>query len=266
MSQRVRILLALTLAGACCGLLATPISVGAAAITRSPAGLAPAETPTASLTAQTFDGVAAVGALFTMNSGTLGTHFCTATVVHSPHGDLVVTAAHCVTGQKGQIVFVPGYANGKKPLGVWRVTGTYTDQAWQSAQDPDHDVAFLRLANSPKGVPIEDVTGAERLGAHPDQPALVQVIGYPDNDDQPVLCANWTKVFSPTQLEFDCGGFTDGTSGGPLLAEVSLATGRGTITAVIGGYEQGGDTPDVSYGAVFGPAVASLYQSAAAAS
>ena len=266
MSQRVRILLALTLAGACCGLLATPISVGAAAITRSPAGLAPAETPTASLTAQTFDGVAAVGALFTMNSGTLGTHFCTATVVHSPHGDLAVTAAHCMAERQGQVVFVPGYANGKKPFGVWPVTRTYTDQAWQSSQDPDHDVAFLRLADSREGVPVEDVTGAERLGADTAQPALVQVVGYPDGDDQPVLCANWTKVFSPTQLEFDCGGFTDGTSGGPLLAEVSLATGRGTITAVIGGYEQGGDTPDVSYGAVFGPAVASLYQSAAAAS
>ena len=266
MSQRVRVLLALTLAGACGGLLAAPKSVGAAAITPSPAGLAPAETPAASLTAQTFDGVAAVGALFTVNSGTLGTHFCTATVVHSPQGDLAVTAAHCVTGQKGQIVFVPAYANGKEPLGVWPVTGIYTDQAWQSSQDPDHDVAFLRLSDSREGVPIEDVTGAELLGVDTDQPALVQVVGYPDGDDQPVLCANWTKTFSPTQLEFDCGGYTDGTSGGPLLADVSLSTGRGTITAVIGGYEQGGDTPDVSYGAAFGPAVASLYQSAAGAS
>jgi hypothetical protein len=33
---------------------------------------------------------------------------------------------------------------------------------------------------------------------------------------------------------------------------------------VIGGYEQGGDTPDVSYAAAFGPAVAALYQRAQA--
>jgi hypothetical protein len=33
---------------------------------------------------------------------------------------------------------------------------------------------------------------------------------------------------------------------------------------VIGGYEQGGDTPAVSYAAAFGPAVTALYQSAEA--
>jgi V8-like Glu-specific endopeptidase len=266
MSQRVRIRIALALAGACGGLLLTPMSVGAAAIAHPPSGLAPAETPTTSLSGQPFNGVAAVGALFTLNAGALGTHFCTATVVDSPHGDLAVTAAHCVTGLTGPIVFVPGYANGKEPLGVWPVTRTYTDQAWQSSQDPDHDVAFLQLSKTPRGVPIENVTGAERLGADTDKPALVQVVGYPDEDDQPVLCANWTKTFSPTQLEFDCDGFTDGTSGSPLLANVSMASGQGTITAVIGGYEQGGDTPAVSYGAAFGLAVATLYQSATAAS
>src|SRR5262249_26033997 len=56
---------------------------------------------------QAFGGVAAVGALFSENSGQLGTHFCTATVVHSPHGDLAVTAAHCLSGTSGPIAFVP---------------------------------------------------------------------------------------------------------------------------------------------------------------
>jgi V8-like Glu-specific endopeptidase len=265
MSQRVRALSVLALAGACGGLLLSPTSVGAAAIARPPAGLAPAQAPTPSGTGQPFNGVAAVGALFTMNSGTLGTHFCTATVVHSPHGDLAVTAAHCVAGQKGQIAFVPGYANGRAPLGVWLVTGTYTDKAWQSSHDPDHDVAFLRLSHSHRGVPVEDVTGAERLGADTAHPALVQVIGYPDDADRPVLCANSATLFSPTQLKFDCDGYTDGTSGGPFLADVSASSGQGTIAAVIGGYEEGGDTPDVSYGAAFGPAVATLFRSAEAA-
>ena len=39
----------------------------------------------------------------------------------------------------------------------------------------------------------------------------------------------------------------------------------GSVVGVIGGYEQGGDTPDVSYAAYFGPAVAALYQQAEAA-
>jgi V8-like Glu-specific endopeptidase len=217
---------------------------------------------TSGSTGQAFDGVAAVGALFGYSGGKIGGHFCTASVVHSRGGDLAVTAAHCVTGNTSQIVFVPGYANGKEPYGVWRVTQVYTDQAWKSSQDPDDDVAFLRLSGASDGIPIEDLTGAEQLGASDQAGTLVQVIGYPDGANQPVWCVNWTKSFSPTQLEFDCGGYPDGTSGGPFLANVSRVSGQGTIIGVIGGYEQGGLTPSVSYASVFGAEVTALYQTA----
>jgi len=255
-SRRARVLAILTVlatAVAYCAALLIPSNVGAATVTQAAGG-----------TTSNQDGVPVVGALFTSSDGKLGAHFCTASVVQSTHGDLAVTAAHCVTGVHGQLVFVPGYANGKEPYGVWPVTAVYTDQAWQSSQDPDDDVAFLRLADASGGVPVEDVTGAERLGTNWPEPALVRVIGYPDAADQPLSCTNWTKSFSPTQLEFDCDGYTDGTSGGPFLADASGASGPGTVIGVIGGYEQGGDTPDVSYAAAFGPAVAALYQSAQA--
>ncbi len=89
------------------------------------------------------------------------------------------------------------------------------------------------------------------------------MVGYPDGAGQPVWCVNWTKSFTPTQLEFGCAGYTDGTSGSPLLTNMS-ASGAGTVVGVIGGYEQGGDTADVSYAPAFGPAVAALYQTALA--
>ena len=214
---------------------------------------------------QSFNGVAAVGALFGESLGKLSSHFCTASVVDSPHGDLAITAAHCVSGASGHIAFVPGYANGTEPYGVWQVTRVYTDTAWQSAQDPDDDVAFLQLSGAPGGAPVEAVTGAEHV-ATAAAGGLVRVIGYPDSADQPVSCVNWTKLFSPTQLEFDCGGYTNGTSGGPFLADVSPSSGQGTVIGVIGGYEQGGDVPQVSYSVAFGAAVAVLYQAAEAAS
>lgn len=266
-SRRARVLTILTVlatAAAYCAALLIPSNVGAAAVTQAVGSPTPNQPLTISSTGQAFDGVPVVGALFTASAGKLGAHFCTASVVHSDRGDLAVTAAHCVAGVQGQIVFVPGYANGKEPYGVWPVTAVYTDQAWQSSQDPDDDVAFLRLSDASGGVPIEDVTGAERLGGDSPEPALVRVIGYPDDADQPVSCANWTKSFSATQLEFDCDGYTDGTSGGPFLANASGASGPGTVIGVIGGYEQGGDTPDVSYAAAFGAAVAALYQRAQA--
>jgi hypothetical protein len=215
-------------------------------------------------TNRSFGGVAAVGALFTEASGRLKQHFCSASVVDSPGGDIAVSAAHCFSNVSWPVVFVPGYDKGTAPYGVWRVTKVYTAQAWQSSQDPDDDVAFFRLAPAPDGVPVQDVTGAERLGTGWPEHTFVQVIGYPDVADQPVWCANWTDGFSATQLRFDCGGYTLGTSGGPFLTAVSGPASEGTVVGVIGGYEQGGDTPDVSYSVMFGPTVAGLFRTAVA--
>jgi V8-like Glu-specific endopeptidase len=226
--------------------------------------LAPATAGSATGSGQSFGGVAAVGALFSESDGTLGSHFCTASVVDSAAGDLAVTAAHCVYGKTGTMVFVPGYADGRTPYGVWTVTRVYTDSAWDASLDPDHDVAFLRLSDAPDGAPIEDVTGAETLAANAPAGQAVRVIGYPDGAAEPVWCSGLVKGFSATQFEFDCGGYTNGTSGGPFLTEVDAATGQGTVIGVIGGYQQGGNTPQVSYAAVFGTAVSQLYATAQA--
>ena len=45
---------------------------------------------------------------------------------------------------------------------------------------------------------------------------------------------------------------------------LSARTGTGTIVGVIGGYQQGGDTPAVSYSSYLGDAVHELYQQAVA--
>ena len=264
MTRRARVVTVLVAAVACGTVALAPAKVGAAAFLHRLGAQAPRQLPALARSGQAFGGVAAVGALFTMSAGGLGKHFCTASVVHSAHGDLAVTAAHCMAGSQGTIAFVPGYANGKEPYGVWQVTAVYIDHAWQASQSSDDDVAFLRLSSESDIVPIEDVTGAELLGSDWSEPALVQVIGYPDAADQPVSCVNWTKTFSSTQLEFDCGGYTVGTSGAPFLADVSAASGQGTVIGVIGGHEQGGGTPEVSYAATFEAAAAALYQSAEA--
>jgi hypothetical protein len=61
-------------------------------------------------------------------------------------------------------------------------------------------------------------------------------------------------------MEFDCGGYPDGTSGGPFLVRLDQATGQGTVIGIIGGYEQGGYTTAVSYSVVFSQEVQSLYR------
>jgi V8-like Glu-specific endopeptidase len=214
---------------------------------------------------QAFAGTPAVGVLFTMSAGKLGQHFCTASVVDSPAGDLAITAAHCVTSTSGTIAFVPGYDNGRTPYGVWTVTKVYVDRAWNSSSNPDDDFAFLRISQPGSSVPVEDETGAEKLATGtPASGQLVQAIGYPNAADEPVTCQNRLSEPMADQLEFDCAGFTDGTSGGPFLSEVSRRTGQGMVIGVIGGYQQGGNTPQVSYSSVLGAKAAALYKTAIA--
>lgn len=241
------------------GLIATPIDQDLNASAAGAQSLA----PTLQTQAVAFAGTPAVGALFTVTSGGgLGGHFCSASVVDSPARDLVITAAHCVGGGgSGQLAFVPGYDNGRMPYGIWRVTRVIVDQSWISSANPNADVAFLTVTGQ-DGSKIQDITGGERLGIGQAAGQYVRVIGYPQGSNVPIRCGNLARSFGPTQLVFDCGRYTDGTSGGPLLEDVNPTTGLGTVIGVIGGYQQGGDTPSVSYAARFGVLVADLYKTA----
>jgi V8-like Glu-specific endopeptidase len=222
--------------------------------------------PDATTTGQSFAGTAATGTLFTTSDGKLGTHFCSGSVVNSPAGDLVLTAAHCVTSLSATVVFVPDYHDGKSPYGVWTVTHVYTDPAWRSSENPNDDFAFLTVSDPSEGTALQNITGAEELGTSPATSTQVQVIGYPDGASEPVECTNSATSFSSTQLQFDCGGYPDGTSGGPFLTDVNPSTGQGVIIGLIGGYEQGGLTPSVSYSAKIGASAEALYQTATSGS
>ena len=233
----------------------------AAAVRALPRG-APA-VPPALLHGRFYDGTPAVGALFTINGGQLGQHFCTASVVASPVSDLVITAAHCLKGRRpGQVAFVPEYHRHLEPYGTWTVSHVFVNAAWARSGNPNDDVAFLVVSQPGNAKPVQELTGGERLATGWRAALLVQVIGYPDGRERPITCTARTRAFSRRQMEFDCGGYANGTSGGPFLANVHRASGLGAVTGVIGGYEQGGDTPSVSYSARFGQAVRDLYHQA----
>jgi V8-like Glu-specific endopeptidase len=244
--------------------LASVIATAIGAYAVSPAAQAAGQPAARRGVPLAFSGTAAVGALFTSSGGELGPHFCTASVVASPAGNLLVTAAHCLQGRSlspaGSIVFAPGYHNGQFPLGLWDVTAEYVDTAWSASQNPNDDVAFLVVAGN--RTPIQEQTGAETLKV--DQPAqLVQVIGYPDQTNEPITCTAPARDFGHgLQMVFDCDNYTNGTSGGPFLANVSSRTGVGWVIGVIGGYQQGGATPDVSYSPRFYSGIQALYQAA----
>ena len=215
-------------------------------------------------TAVSFTGTPAIGALFSVTrSGALGSHFCSGAVVRSPSGNLVLTTAHCVARRlPSRIAFVPGYENKKSPFGIWRVFAVTTVPTWAASSDPEDDVAFLSVHIRNPTAKVQRLTGGERLGVNQPVGQRVTVIGYPNSSDAPIRCANTIRSFSATELQFACNGYTAGTSGGPILAGVNLATGRGVVIGVIGGYEQGGTSPSVSYAAKFRANIRDLFTAA----
>jgi len=209
--------------------------------------------------------LAAVGAVFTIAGGKLQSHFCSGSVVDSPAGDLVLTAAHCMSDRTAsQLAFVPDFYNGHAPYGVWLVSRIIVDQNWQSSSDPDDDFAFLVVHKHGSKVSLEDLVGGERVAIGAPAGATVTVEGYPADLNAQISCQNTALAFGTTQLQFNCGGYTDGTSGGPFLVNLMGPDGPGTVIGVIGGYELGGSTPSVSYAARFGPSMEVLYQTALA--
>jgi V8-like Glu-specific endopeptidase len=224
--------------------------------------LATAETPAARMV----PGAARVGALFLHDAS--GNHFCTASVVASPGRDLLVTAAHCINGgprggARRDVVFIAGYRDGKAPFGIWSPARLVVAKGWASAADPDLDVGFVVLRPY-HGRTIQQVLGADTMTFDPGYRNLVRVTGYPASKDRPITCRNWTTRQSGTQLRFDCDGFTGGTSGSPWITGFNARTGTGRIVGVLGGYQQGGNTADISYSAYLGNAIRQLYRQAVA--
>ena len=208
---------------------------------------------------------ARVGAIF--SQGVDGDHFCTASVVHSAAGDLLVTAAHCVHGGQGggygsDLVFVPDYRDGSVPDGQWPVTRIVVDPRWISSSDPDLDVAFVTVGQV-GGRSIEQVLGGNTLGIDKGFTKVVQITGYPSTASAPISCFNRTTQQSQYQMRIACTGFPGGTSGSPWLTSFDRTTRTGTVIGVIGGYQQGGDTADVSYSPYFDADVQTLYNEAA---
>ncbi|MEV4561314.1 trypsin-like serine protease [Kitasatospora sp. NPDC049285] len=205
-----------------------------------------------------------VGAVFT--HGADGDHFCTASVVDSPGENLIVTAAHCLVDpglgrDRTDVVFVPGYRSGDTPDGVWPIGTVTVDPSWRDHGNQDLDVAFATVQPQ-NGQQVQQVLGANKLGTNRGFSLPVKVTGYPSSSDEPITCANLTTQQSGTQLRIDCPDYTGGTSGSPWVTDLDPTTHTGTVVGVIGGYQQGGDTPDTSYSSYFGDRVQALYQQA----
>jgi V8-like Glu-specific endopeptidase len=209
------------------------------------------EQPQPTPTATPFDGISIVGPVF--KHGLDAPHSCTASVLSSPARDLIITAAHCLSGTAAGIQFAPGYDKGLTPYGVWTVTSAYVDPAWLTTQDPRYDYAILRVADH-GDVGIQDVTGGALLGTSPRRHQAITDVAYNGGiDDQPITCTPRTYK-TEGYPSFDCHGYVGGSSGSPWLTTVR-GTRVNVVHGVIGGLHQGGCFEYTSYSSPFGKAV-----------
>jgi len=192
-------------------------------------------------------------------------HTCTASVVHSPAGNVIATAAHCVFGPGVGISFAPGYDKGRSPYGSWTVTGAYADAAWIAQRDPHADVAFLVVKPSLGSLhpaPVESVVGASALAVAPADGTQVTATGYALGSGDSALTCSAATTTTDGYPTLPCGPLPLGTSGGPWIS--TTANGPARLVGLIGGLHQGGCSDTVSYSAPFTTATATLLARAAA--
>ncbi|KEF07854.1 hypothetical protein DF17_06070 [Streptomyces rimosus] len=230
--------------------------------------------------ARHFEGLPFVGVLFAD-----GEHHCTASVVDSPKGNMLVTAAHCVHFQDdegeddgkdsadgeepgpitGDLQFAPrfsGAGEGTFPYGKWKVSGIHVPKAWRDEDGDRGDYAFLTVEPDARGRSVQEVVGAATPDFSSGPRRHVTVVGYPNEaynpDNNPITCTTDTErdEDEPYMMQMRCGGFYDGTSGGPWLADHHDAGRPGRLIGVL----SGGDTDAESTAVLFDGQARELYE------
>ncbi len=195
-----------------------------------------------------------VGAFF-LSDGDV--HACTGSVLHSAAGNLVLTAAHCLS-VGGPVRFVPGFARAAAPEEVWTVDALYLDPRWLANRDPLADYAIARVGR-PSGGSIEPPGGSGlTIGTAPARGTEVTVIAYPAGvGGMPIGCRVATGLGASGYPELPCAGLVDGTSGAPWIS-------GSTVNGVIGGLHGGGCAENLSYSSPFDQHISEVFARAEA--
>ncbi|MEU4495290.1 FG-GAP-like repeat-containing protein [Streptomyces sp. NPDC023998] len=252
----------------------------------APAGWKPEKSLAAAKNGSYFGGVPTVGTFFHYvkdpAKDKLVGRFCSASVIDSPQGNVILTAAHCSGGSKG--MFVPRYSGAAKnptPYGRFPVQKWIRDARWYTVERhptrdaySDFDYAFARVgANSRKQSVQKAVGGGLKLGkVGSNYRQTVTVVGYPgshNDKNRPLICEGIQTRRLPgyRQMRMECGGFYGGTSGSPWIKGLNKKTGAGTVVGNLGGYYGGGlenDSDRISFAATYDTRALEIYKAATA--
>jgi V8-like Glu-specific endopeptidase len=200
-------------------------------------------------------------------------YVCSGSAVDSPDRSTVLTAGHCVVDPESGTsaknwIFVPGYASGKAPYGIFPATHLTTTTAWRSGEDFDVDVAFANVGPNAAGQRLDDVVGGQSIAFDVARGQTTWVFGYPAvapwTGEQLVHCSGVvvpdTTPVPSTDQGLACT-MTPGSSGGPWFSGFDSRTGRGTLTSLTSfSYS---DQPGVLWGPYLGSVAHTLYDAVA---
>jgi trypsin len=133
-----------------------------------------------------------------------GAHFSTGSVIGCPASDLILTAAHSLTGKNpADVTFVPGYGV-TDAAPVFQITQVFFPPLWLPERNIDNDFALARV--SPALTPLEPLTIA--VGWRQAQPT-VAVPSYPDAMNTQLVGEGTTEAFGASQRS----GLDDASAG-----------------------------------------------------
>lgn len=110
-----------------------------------------------------------------------GAYTCSGTALNTPSRSIVLTAGHCVIerGSEGRdISFVPAYDHGQRPFGTFTAEAVYVMPQWRHGENPDFDVAALKVKPNKLGV-LSEVVGGRGFATAKSRTAAFQIFGYP---------------------------------------------------------------------------------------
>lgn len=110
-----------------------------------------------------------------------GRYTCSGTALSTPSRSIVLTAGHCVVeGHRWgrNIVFVPAYDHGARPFGTFVASAVYTMRQWRHSENPDFDVAAIRVEPNRLGT-LGDVVGDREWTTERSRFSGFQIFGYP---------------------------------------------------------------------------------------
>jgi len=193
-----------------------------------------------------------VGVLFFASGGR--DHACTASVVATPAGDAIATAAHCLvdrrTGSATTLAtFIPGAQGATAPHGIWPVRVAAVSSSWTATGRASDDAGFARVSG-PAGEVLaasvgaaEPVFGSALVPATGEAPRLA-ILGYPAAGSASaslVACAGRPRHDAGGQTSLPCAlgtgaaGSSVITAAGEQRSVVARpSAGRGVLLATWG--------------------------------